>query len=215
MTQAKLLWSIWQALLAPFACAFSRRGYRRFFEWITAMAINVEEHTVTQSVLALDRPADWKAMESFAEYGAWQGDNVTWSLTQLIEKAPGRIWYGYHVSAVDDTKVHRSGADVWVGEHAWKHAWTCTARLRLWLSLDVHCKSGLLHAWLRDYDACPRVASLSSRGFFVLAWLLFTTTLETGTRGHALQERAREDMHCKAGTRGHALQSRGHPGDAS
>jgi hypothetical protein len=31
----------------------------------------------------------------------------------LVEKAPGRIWHGYHVSAVDDTKVHRSGEDVW------------------------------------------------------------------------------------------------------
>jgi hypothetical protein len=34
-------------------------------------------------------------------------------LARLIEKAPGRLWYGYHVSAVDDTKVHRSGAHVW------------------------------------------------------------------------------------------------------
>ena len=113
MTHATLLWSIWQSLLAPFACAFSRRGYRRFVEWITALAINVEEHTITQSVLALDRPADWKAMESFAEYGAWHTDQVTWSLTRLIEEAPGRTWYGYHVSAVDDTKVHRGGPDVW------------------------------------------------------------------------------------------------------
>ena len=32
------------------------------------MAINGEEHTITQSVLALERPADWKALESFAEY---------------------------------------------------------------------------------------------------------------------------------------------------
>jgi hypothetical protein len=113
VTQPKLLWSIWQALLAPFACAFSRRGHRRFVEWITALAINVEEHTITQSVLALERPADWKAMESFAEYGAWRTDQVTWSLILLIDKAPGRTWHGYHVSAVDDTKVHRSGAEVW------------------------------------------------------------------------------------------------------
>jgi DDE superfamily endonuclease len=110
---ATLLWSIWQALLARFACSFSRRGFRRFAEWITAMAINVEEHTITQSVLALERPTDWKALESFAEYGRWRTDLVTWSLTQLFEKAPGRTWYCYHVSAVDDTKVHRSGANVW------------------------------------------------------------------------------------------------------
>jgi len=31
----------------------------------------------------------------------------------LVETAPGRLWYGYHVSALDDTKVHRSGPYVW------------------------------------------------------------------------------------------------------
>jgi DDE superfamily endonuclease len=113
MTHATLLWSIWQALLARFAWAFSRPGFRRFAEWVTAMAINVEEHTITQSVLALERPADWKALESFAEYGAWHRDKVTRSLTRLVEAAPGRIWYGYHVSTFDDTKVHRGSADVW------------------------------------------------------------------------------------------------------
>jgi hypothetical protein len=113
MTHATQLWSIWQALLAPFACGFSSRGFRRFVEWITAMAINVEEHTITQSVLALERPADWKALETFAEYGAWRPASVTWSLTRLVETAPGRLWYGYHVSAVDDTKVHRGSPDVW------------------------------------------------------------------------------------------------------
>ena len=113
MTEATLVWSIWQDLLNPFACCFSRRGFRRFAAWITAMAINVEEHTITQSVLALERPDDWKAMERFAEYGAWRASSVTWRLTRLVETAPGRLWYGYHVSGVDDTKVHRSGADVW------------------------------------------------------------------------------------------------------
>jgi DDE superfamily endonuclease len=113
MTHATLLWSLWQALLDRFAWGFSRPGYHRFAEWITAMAINVEEHTVTQSVLALERPFDWKAMESFAEYGAWHTDRVTRSLTGLVETAPGRLCYGYHVSALDDTKVHRSGPHVW------------------------------------------------------------------------------------------------------
>ena len=57
MTHAKRLWSIWQALLSAFAWAFTRPSFRRFAEWITAMAINGEEHTITQSVLALERPA--------------------------------------------------------------------------------------------------------------------------------------------------------------
>ena len=113
MTHATLLWSIWQALLKPFVCVFTRLGHRRFVQWITAMALNVEEHTITQSVLTIERPADWKALETFAETGAWPADAVARTLARLVEKAPGRIWHGYHVSAVDDTKVHRSGEHVW------------------------------------------------------------------------------------------------------
>jgi hypothetical protein len=113
MRQATLLWTLWQALLGHFAWSFTRPGYLRFVEWITALALNVEEHTITQSVTAIERMADWKAMETFAEYGAWRTDYVTGGLTRLVESAPGRVWYGYHISAVDDTKVHRSGEHVW------------------------------------------------------------------------------------------------------
>src|SRR5439155_1661142 len=102
MNDATLLWSIWQALLQSFTWAFTRPGHRRFVEWVTALALNVEEHTVTQSVLALDRPADWRALERFAEYGRWDTAAVTRRLARLIEKAPGHLWHGYHVSAVDD-----------------------------------------------------------------------------------------------------------------
>jgi len=113
MTEATLTWSIWQALLNAFACCFTRRGFGRFAEWITAMVINVEEHTITQSVLALEQPAAWKALESFAEYGGWHEGRVTYTLARLITGAPGRIWHGYQVSAVDDTKVHRTSPHVW------------------------------------------------------------------------------------------------------
>ena len=113
MRQATLVWSLWQRLLRPFASAFTRPGHRRFVEWITALVLNVEEHTITQSVIAIERTADWKAMESFAEYGAWDADVVTRILCQLINDAPGRTWYGFRVSAVDDTKIHRSGENVW------------------------------------------------------------------------------------------------------
>jgi len=53
------------------------------------MAMNVEEHTVTQSVSALERPFDWKAMESFAEYGAWHTDyeKYMWSFAKLAQLA--------------------------------------------------------------------------------------------------------------------------------
>jgi hypothetical protein len=113
MPQATSLWSAWQRLLQTFACIFTRPGYRRFVEWITALAINVEEHTVTQSAVAVERLGDWRAMERFAEYGAWDSATITRLLTRLVEQAPGRTWHGYHVSAVDDTKVHRSGKHVW------------------------------------------------------------------------------------------------------
>ena len=52
-------------------------------------------------------------METFAETGAWPTDAVARTLAWLVEKVPSRIWHGYHVSAVDDTKVHRSGEQVW------------------------------------------------------------------------------------------------------
>jgi hypothetical protein len=113
MPHARTFWSIWQGLLARFAGAFTRPGHRRFVEWVTALALTVEEHTITGSVTALDRPADWKAMERFAEYGAWDEVAVTRRLARLIEQAPGRLWHGYHVSAVDDTKVHRNSKHVW------------------------------------------------------------------------------------------------------
>src|SRR5262245_11720985 len=100
MRQATSLWTHWQALLGQFAQVFTRPGYRRFVEWITALAINVEEHTVTQSAVAIERTGDWRAMERFAEYGAWYSSAVTRSLARLVEQAPGRIWHGYHVNAV-------------------------------------------------------------------------------------------------------------------
>ena len=63
MTHATLLWSIWQDLLRPFASAFTRPGHRRFVEWITAMALNVEEHTITRSVVTIERIGVRVAME--------------------------------------------------------------------------------------------------------------------------------------------------------
>ena len=110
MTHAKRLWSIWQALLSAFAGAFTGPSFRRFAEWVAAMAMNGTAHHHPVG-LALERPADWKGLESFAEYGAWHPDYVTASRTRLVETAPGRLWHGYHISAVDDTKVHRNSPD--------------------------------------------------------------------------------------------------------
>src|SRR5512135_572011 len=101
MRQATLLWNLRQALLKSFARAFTRPGFRRSAGWITALAINPEEHTITQSVTAIERLADGKAPETFAEYDAWHTDYVVDTPTRLVEKAPGRLWRGYHISAVD------------------------------------------------------------------------------------------------------------------
>ena len=78
------LWSLWQAILLSTAMGFTRRGEQRFVEWATGLALNVEEHTITQSCLAIERPADWRAIETFAEYGAWRADCVTGSLARQI-----------------------------------------------------------------------------------------------------------------------------------
>jgi hypothetical protein len=100
-------------LLEPFAGAFTQPGWRRFGEWVTGLALNVEEHTITQSLIGLDRTQDWKALETFAETGAWNHVCVERASARLVDVAPGRLWYGYRVDALDDTKTHRSSAHVW------------------------------------------------------------------------------------------------------
>lgn len=111
--QATQLWSHWQDLLRPCADAFTPRGFQLFTEWLTGLALNVEEHTITQSLIGLDRPQDWKALEAFAEYGSWDQPALEHASAGLIDQAPERLWYGYRVWAGDDTKVHRSSKTVW------------------------------------------------------------------------------------------------------
>lgn len=111
---AKRLWSLWQALILNMALGFGQqRGRQRFVEWVTGLALNVEEHTITQSLIGLDRMADWKALESFAEYGSWNLQRLQWGTGGAVGRIPESRWYGYHVWAGDDTKVHRSSSDVW------------------------------------------------------------------------------------------------------
>jgi len=111
--QATWLWSLWQSVVTSLALGFTRRGAQRFAEWVTGLALNVEEHTVTQSLVALGRPQDWKALESFAEYGSWDLRLLQWSTARRLDRLPNRVWHGYRVWAADDTKVHRSSKDVW------------------------------------------------------------------------------------------------------
>jgi hypothetical protein len=111
---ATRLWLIWQAMvLMPMAQGMTPRGKQRFVEWATGLALNVEEHTITQSLIGLNRAHDWKALESFAEYGSFDLRFVQYNMARQVDKAFNRLWFDYHVWAGDDTKVHRNSPDVW------------------------------------------------------------------------------------------------------
>src|SRR5260221_10386711 len=111
--QATGLWSLWLSLTLRCASGFTTPGRHRFVEWVTALAINDEEHTITQSLLGIDRTADWKALETFVEVGHWDLERLQQSTAELVDSAAGRLKYGYRVWAGDDTKVHRNSAQVW------------------------------------------------------------------------------------------------------
>lgn len=111
--KAICLWPLWQAVLLPLACGFTRRGQQRFVQWVTGLALNVEEHTITQSAVALDRLLDWRALETFAEYGSWDPGSLQAGIARAIDRLPEGLYFGYRVVAGDDTKVHRSSKDVW------------------------------------------------------------------------------------------------------
>jgi hypothetical protein len=110
--QATWLWPLWQAIVLSMAWGFTRRGKQRFVQWVTGLALNVEEHTITQSPIALDRAQDWKALESFAECGSWDLRSLQWGVARRLAHLPNRTWHGYSVWAADDTKVHRTSRDV-------------------------------------------------------------------------------------------------------
>jgi hypothetical protein len=111
--QSTWLWPLWQAIVLSLAWGFTRRGKQRFVQWVTGLALNVEEHTITQSLVALDRVHDWKALESFAEYGSWDLGFLQAGIARRLDRLPNRAWHGYSVWAGDDTKVHRNSEGVW------------------------------------------------------------------------------------------------------
>ena len=107
------IWPLWQELVLETAAGFTQPGQRRFLEWVTGLALNVEEHTITQSLIGLDRVGDWKALESFAAYGCWDERFLEWKTAWTIARHLPQRWYGFRVWAGDDTKVHRSSKNVW------------------------------------------------------------------------------------------------------
>jgi hypothetical protein len=64
--KAASLGLLWQSMLLPIAVGFTRRGQQRFVQWVTGLALNVEEHTLPPSLIGLNRVDDWKALASFA-----------------------------------------------------------------------------------------------------------------------------------------------------
>jgi hypothetical protein len=136
------LWPHWQAIVLSMALGFTRPGKRRFVEWVTGLALNVEEHTITQSLVGLGRVRDWKALESFAEYGSWDLPFLQWGLALRLGRLPGRAWHGYSVCAADDTKVHRGSPDVWGTCTFHEHTARCpnrasTVRAHNWVVLGA------------------------------------------------------------------------------
>ena len=113
MDDAKQLWSWWQSLLAAFGPVFTRPGWVRFVQWVTGTVMGWEEHTITQILVSLGLESRWRAMEHFAEYGAWDRPAVERRTISLIEQERPARWGRYHPVAVDDTKLHRTSEAVW------------------------------------------------------------------------------------------------------
>ena len=113
MDDGKSLWSIWQSLLRDFQRQFTRGGWIRFVDWTTGMVLCDEEHTVTQILTSTGMESRWRVLESFIEYGSWDRDAVERQLLRTIEARSAEGIAGYRVVAIDDTKEHRTSADVW------------------------------------------------------------------------------------------------------
>lgn len=113
MEDARELLSLWQSLLQPFQSVFTRGGWVRFVEWVTGTVLCPEEHTITQILTALGLESRWRVIEHFAEYGSWHRADVERCLMRLVERTCPMRASKYHCVAVDDTKEHRTSADVW------------------------------------------------------------------------------------------------------
>jgi hypothetical protein len=73
-------------------CRLYPTGPRRFVEWVTGLALNVEAHSVAQSLVGLDRADDWKALEEFAECGHRQLPLLEWHLATTFQRCGDSRW---------------------------------------------------------------------------------------------------------------------------
>ena len=100
-------------LLAEFRGVFTLGGWARFAQWVTGTVLCPEEHTITQILTGLGLEIQWRNVEHFAEYGSWDREAVERQLMRLVEQEHPARWGRYHPVAIDDTKEHRTSADVW------------------------------------------------------------------------------------------------------
>ena len=96
MEQATQLWLWWLSLLSPFATIFTRPGWVRFVQWVTAMVLCWEEHTMPQILTVLGQESRWRVLEHFAEYGACDQEAVERQTLRPIEQAQPARWGRYH-----------------------------------------------------------------------------------------------------------------------
>ena len=113
MANANQLWTWWQSLVQPFQAVFTRPGWVRFVQWCTGMILCGEEHTITQILTTLGLESRWRALEYFAELGAFDRPAVERQTLRIIEQQQPPRWGRYHPTALDDTKLHRTSKGVW------------------------------------------------------------------------------------------------------
>jgi hypothetical protein len=113
MDDVKGIVSAWQSLLSEFREVFTLGGWARFAQWGTGTVLCPEEHTITQILTGLGLESQWRNVEHFAEYGSWDREAVERQLMRVVEQEHAARWGGYHPVAIDDTKEHRTSADVW------------------------------------------------------------------------------------------------------
>jgi len=113
MDDAKGIVSAWQSLLSEFRGVFTLGGWARFAQWATGTVLCSEEHTITQILTGLGLESQWRNVEHLAEYGSWNREAVERQLMRVVEQEHPARWGGYHPVAIDDTKEHRTSAEVW------------------------------------------------------------------------------------------------------
>jgi hypothetical protein len=86
MDDANGLWTLWQSLVVHYGAVFTRPGWVRFVQWVTGTVLRDEEHTITQSVVAIGIETRWRNVEHSAEYGAWDRGEVERASIRLIEE---------------------------------------------------------------------------------------------------------------------------------